>query len=46
MDNYKLITISIFGFFKHEKDAIFFYMKNLIGKILRFGRIQQNIFSF
>jgi hypothetical protein len=29
MDNHKLVTISIFGFFKHEKDAIFvfFYEK-------------------
>jgi hypothetical protein len=27
MNNHKLVTISIFGFFKHEKDAIFFYEK-------------------
>jgi len=27
MDNYKLVTISIFNFFKHEKDAIFVFMK-------------------
>jgi hypothetical protein len=50
MDNHKLVTISIFGFFKNEKDAIFvfafFYMKNILGKILGFGRMQQNIFSF
>jgi hypothetical protein len=26
MDNHKLITISIFGFFKHEKDAIFVFV--------------------
>jgi hypothetical protein len=42
MDNHKLVTISIFGFFrknKHEKDAIFF-MKNMLGKILEFGRMQ------
>jgi len=26
MDNHKLVTISIFDFFKHEKDA-FFYEK-------------------
>jgi hypothetical protein len=47
MDNHKLVTISIFGFFKHEKDAIFvfvFYMKNMLGKILGFSRMQQNIF--
>jgi hypothetical protein len=49
MDNHKLVTISIFGFFfKHEKDAIFvfFFMKNMLGKILGFGRMQQNIFYF
>jgi hypothetical protein len=45
MNNHKLVTISIFGFFKHEKDAIFF-MKNMLGKILGFGRMQQNIFLF
>ena len=44
MDNHKLVTISIFDFFKHEKDA--FFMKNMLGKILGFGRMQQNIFSF
>jgi hypothetical protein len=26
MDNHKLVTISIFGFFKHEKDAIFVFV--------------------
>jgi len=46
MDNHKLVTISIFGFFfKHEKDAIFF-MNNILGKISGFGRMQQNIFLF
>jgi len=25
---------------------LFFYMKNMVGKILGFGRMQQNIFSF
>jgi hypothetical protein len=50
MDNHKLVTISIFGFFfKHEKDAIFvffFYIENMLGNILGFGRMQQNIFFF
>jgi hypothetical protein len=48
MDNHKLVIISIFGFSKHEKDAIFFlfFLKNMLGKILGFGRMQQNIFSF
>jgi hypothetical protein len=48
MDNHKLVMISIFGFSKHEKDAIFvfFFMKNMLGKILGFGCMQQNIFSF
>jgi hypothetical protein len=27
MDNHKLVTISIFGFLKHEKDAIFVFEK-------------------
>jgi len=27
MNNHKLVTISIFGFFKHEKNAIFFNEK-------------------
>jgi hypothetical protein len=41
MDNHKLVTISIFDFFKHEKDAIFvFLMKNMLRKILGFGRMQ------
>jgi len=46
MDNHKLVMISIFDFFlKHEK-MHFFFMKNMLGKILGFGRMQQNIFSF
>jgi hypothetical protein len=47
MDNHKLVTISIFGFKKkkHEKKCNFcFFMKNMIGKILGFGHMQQNIF--
>jgi hypothetical protein len=44
MDNHKLITISIFRFFKHEKDAFFF--ENMLGKVLGFARMQQNIFLF
>jgi len=52
MDNHKLVMISIFGFSKHEKDVIFvffvfcFFMKNMLGKILGFGHMQQNIFYF
>jgi hypothetical protein len=34
-------------FLKHEKDAIFvFFIENMLGKILGFGRMQQNIFFF
>jgi hypothetical protein len=37
-------------FLKHEKDAIFFiifFMKNMLGKILGFGRMHENkIFFF
>jgi hypothetical protein len=48
MDNHKLVTISIFYyFFKHEKmQFLFFFMKNMLGKISGFGRMQQNIFFF
>jgi hypothetical protein len=52
MDNHKLVMISILGFKKKklEKDAIFvfvfFFLKNMLGKILEFGRMQQNIFFF
>jgi hypothetical protein len=46
MDNHKLVTISIFGFFfKHEKYAIFvFFMRNMLGKNLEFGRMHENNF--
>ena len=45
MDNHKLVTISFFFKKKNENDAIFvFYMKNMLGKILGFGRMQQNFF--
>jgi hypothetical protein len=37
MDDHKLVMISIFGFF---------LMKNMLGKFLGFGRMQQNIFFF
>jgi hypothetical protein len=47
MDNHKLVTISIFGFFIHEKNANFcFFMKNMLEIFLGFGRMQQNIFYF
>jgi hypothetical protein len=46
MDNHKLVMISIFGFFIHEKNAIFFFMKNMLEIVLGFGRMQQNIFYF
>jgi hypothetical protein len=46
MDDHKLIMISIFGFFSNMKKMQFFFMKNMLGKILRFGRMQQNIFFF
>jgi len=46
MDNHKLITISIFGFFfKIWKICNFFY-ENMLVKFLGFGRMKQNIFSF
>jgi len=45
MDNHKLVTIFIFYFFLNMKKMQFlFFMKNMLGKILRFGRMQQNIF--
>ena len=35
----------MFGFFKKlEKDANIFFLKNMLGKILGFGRMQQKIF--
>jgi len=40
MDNYKLVTISIFGFKKNMKKMQFFLMKNMLGKILGFDRMQ------
>jgi hypothetical protein len=40
MDDHKLVMISIFGFF------LIFLMKNMLGKFLGFGRMQQNIFFF
>ena len=45
MDNHKLVTISIFGKkkFNMKKDAICF-MKNMLGKILGFGRMHENNF--
>jgi hypothetical protein len=46
MDNHKLVTKSIFYFFKHEKDAIFFFMKNMLGKILGFGRMHEKKYFF
>jgi hypothetical protein len=47
MDNHKLVMISIFfGFSKYEKDAIFiFLLKNMLGKILEFGRMHKIFFS-
>jgi hypothetical protein len=42
MDDYKLVMISIFGLKKNEKYSIFFL--NMLGKILGFGCMQQNIF--
>jgi len=47
MDNHKLVTISIFGFFLNMKGCnfcFFFFLKNMLGKILGFGRVYQNIF--
>ena len=45
MDNYKLVTISIFGFFflnmKNMQFLFFSLMKNMLGKILGFGRIHE-----
>ena len=48
MDNHKLVTISIFGFFKkHENMQFLFFMKNMLGKILGFVRMYKNkIFFF
>jgi len=48
MDNHKLVTIFIFGFFLNMKKMqfLFFFMKNMLGKILGFGRKQQNFFFF
>jgi len=46
MDNHKLVTISIFGFFLNMKKMQFFFMKNMLGKISGFGRMQQNIYIF
>jgi len=48
MDNHKLVTISIFYliFFNMKKMQFLFFMKNMLGKILGFGHMQQNIFSF
>jgi len=46
VDDRKLVMISIFGFFLNMKrmQFLFFLMKNMIGKILGFGRVHQNIF--
>jgi hypothetical protein len=47
MDNHKLITISIFfAFLKYKKDAIFFlfFYKNMLGKLLGFGRMHEETF--
>jgi len=49
MDNHKLVMISIFGFFLNMKKMQFlvFLMKNMLEKILGFGRVHQNsFFSF
>ena len=48
MDNHKLVTIFIFGFFLNMKKMqfLFFFMKNMLGKILGFGRMQQIFFFF
>jgi hypothetical protein len=50
MDNHKLVTISIFFFLKHEKDAFFlffFFMKICLENFLGFSRMHENkIFLF
>jgi len=45
MDDHKLIMISIFGFFKTWKRCIFL-MKNMLGKILEFGRMHEKSFIY
>jgi hypothetical protein len=49
MDNHKLVMISIFFFvfLKHEKDVLFFvFNKNILGKLLVFGRMHENKIFF
>ena len=49
MDNHKLVMISILGFLKHEKEAIFLFfvlMKNMLRKFVRFGRMHENKIYF
>jgi hypothetical protein len=48
MDNYKLVTISIFFFviLKHKKDAKKKFIKKMLGKLLRFGCIHENKIFF
>jgi len=48
MDNHKLVTISIFFvFLKHKKDVLFFvFNKNILGKLLVFGRMHENKIFF
>jgi len=50
MNNHKLVTISTFGFFfkNMKKMQFLFFIKNMLGKILGFGRMHKNkiFFSF
>ena len=45
MDNHKLVMISNF-FFNMRKIQFLFFMRNMLAKILGFGRMQQNIYFF
>jgi hypothetical protein len=44
MDNHNLVTISILHFKILKRCNFFFFHEDVLGKILGFGRMQQNFF--